>query len=42
MATMYEKLAEDFKEDPEVMVARINALANDLEVFKIETYPSFK
>ena len=39
---MYERLAESFKNEPEMMVAKINGVANEIEEIKIEKYPVFK
>lgn len=42
MVPIYEQLAEKYKDNAEVVVAKMDATANELEDIKIQSFPTIK
>ena len=42
MTPIYEELAEKYKDNPDVIVAKMDATANEVEDIKIQSFPTIK
>ncbi len=42
LTPIYEQLGEKFKSNPDVVIAKMDATANELEDIKIQSFPTIK